>query len=713
MSNHSELTIEEKLLGKIAGEDTGIEIKKTICSICSHNCGIDAYVKDGIVIKVEGSAENAASHGTLCSKGAAMRQYLYHKDRIRTPLLKKGGRDSTEFEAISWENAMEIAASHLQKIKDESGPESVAFYVGFPKWLRSFVKRLCLSFGSPNFCTESSTCYHATALASELTYGYQSSPDMKGTDCLLLWSANPLHSDTSSAKGLLKAVDHGMKLIEVGPFVTPVTKHAEMHLRIRPGTSGALALAMANVIIEEGLYDVEFVNQFTKGFEEYRSYVREFTPKAAESITTVPADLIIRAARLFAKSERAAIKSGASPTVHHTNGLQNHRAIISLVGLTGNFDREGGHYVVPWSYYHAPNGLDTRDGEFEQARSAEGMPARVGSDINPIWDKLKKEGQSVYLPFQIKSGKPYPIRSVVGFGMNYRMWPGSDFMKEALNKLDFLMTADLFMTDTTRLSDLVLPVCSTFERQQIKMYPGRFGLWTEPVIDPIGESRSDIDLITDLSAALKLNDPLFSQGYKACVDWILEPSGMKVADLEQHPGGCVLEKGSMPPYQKYRQNGFPTPSGKMEFSSSILGEAGLEPLPKYEEPLHSPISTPDIAEKFPLVLTTGSRLPMFFHSRTFRLPWTRRLSPDPMVEINPVDAEKRGIREGDRVKLSTPKSHLIVKAHLTGKVAPGVAAMYHDYPGADVNELIYPDYRDPISGYPGFKSLLCEVESVT
>jgi anaerobic selenocysteine-containing dehydrogenase len=710
MSSSNELTLDEKRLGKIPGEETGIEIRKTICSICSNNCGIDAYVKDGVVIKVEGTAENASSHGTLCSKGAAMRQYVYHKDRIRTPLLKKGGRDSTEFEAISWEQAMEVAASRLQKTKDEFGPESVAFYVGFPKWNRSFVKRLALNFGSPNFCTESSTCYHATVIASELNYGYQSSPNMNGTKCMLVWSTNPFHSDTPAAKGLLKAVENGMKIIEVGPFITPLTKHAEMHLRLRPGTSGALALAMANIIIEEGLVDLEFVEKHTRGYEEYKAYVSTFTPEVAEKITTVPADLIIKAAKLFGISKPASIKSGASPTVHHTNGVQNQRAITALLGLTGNFDVEGGNYVVPWSYFHAPNGLVTRDGEFEKAGYHDRMPPRIGADIYPVWDMLKGEGQSIHLPFQIQNQKPYPIKSVVGFGMNYRMWPGSDYMKESLRKLDFLVTADLFMTETTKLSDLVLPVCSTFERSQIKMYPGRFGLWTDPVIEPIGESRSDIDVVCDLSAALKLDDPLLEKGYKACVDWILEPSGIQIADLEKHPGGCALKVGTMPPFLKYKDGGFPTPSGKMEFSSSILEENGLESLPKYTEPKHSPISTPEIAKDYPLVFTTGARLPMFFHSRTFRLSWTQRLSPHPIVEINPLDAEKRNIKEGDRVKLSTPRSSLIVKAHLTGKTAPGVAAMYHGYPGADVNELIEPDYRDPISGYPGFKSLLCEVE---
>jgi anaerobic selenocysteine-containing dehydrogenase len=605
MPRSDRFAAERRRTAKIPGAETGIQVKKTLCSICSNNCGINAYVQDGAVIKVEGSAENQFSRGTLCSKGAAMRQYVYHPDRIRTPLLKKGKGKTAEFEAISWDRAIEIAAERLNDIKNQYGPESVVFYVGFPKWMRSFVKRLAHRFGSPNFCTESSTCFFGTVVASQLTYGQMGGADLNGCNCLLVWSTNPFHSDTPAAKRLLRKRAEGMKVIEVGPFITPFTQHADIHLRLRPGTSGALALGMAHVIIEERLYDHGFINTYAHGFDEFREYVKAFPPKIVEDITTVPAEAMIKAARLYATAKPAAIMSGASPTVHHTNGVQNHRAITALIGLTGNFDRQGGNYVVPTSYFHAPNGLKTRDDEFEQVRPWEEMAPRMGHDVHPIWDKIKQEAQAMHLPFQIRSGEPYPIRGVVGFGMNYRMWPGSDFMKESLKQLDFLVTADLFMTDTTRLSDLVLPICSTFERQQLKMYPGRYGIWTEPIIDPIGQSRSDVEVIQDLSRSLGLDDALLEKGYRTCVDWILEPSGMQVADLEKNPGGCRLTVGAMPPYLKYRNGGFPTPTGKMEFTATILKEAGIESLPFYKEPKHSPRSTPDIAKDFPLVLTTG------------------------------------------------------------------------------------------------------------
>jgi anaerobic selenocysteine-containing dehydrogenase len=697
--------------GKIPGGDAGIEVRKTICAICNpfSHCGIDAYVKDGVIIKVEGSKGHPHSQGTLCSKGAASRQYIYHQDRIHTPLVRRGEKGSGDFEAVTWEEAMETIAERLLRIKEESGPESVAFFAGYSKWMRPFLKRLAHSFGSPNYCTESSTCYQATAMAAKLNYGYYGPPDVPNAKCLLVWSTNPFHSNTSAVRRLLDARERGLKIIEVGPLNTPLTAHADFHLRIRPGTSGALALGMARVMIEEGLYDREFVDNYSHGFEEYREYVGRFTPRATEEITGVPADVMIGAARLYATSKPAAMMNSASPTVHHTNGLQNHRALIALVGLTGNFDVKGGNYVAPPTWLYVPAGLPARELQFEQSRPWDQMAPRIGQDRYPVWSKLVEEAQAMHLPFQIRSGKPYPVRALLGFGMRYRMWPGSDFMLESLRKLDFLVNVDLFMTETARLSDVVLPACTSFERSELKVWVESHVMWTQPVIEPLWQSRSDAEIIYDLARRIAPDDELMQKGYEASVDWILEPSGLTVAELKKHPAGLRPRQAKLPPYAKYRKTGFPTPTGKMEFSSTLLKSAGLDGLPTFREPQLGPRSTPEVAEKFPLILTTGARLPMYQHSRTFRLGWTRSLRPDPSVDIHPKDASSRGISNGDRVSLSTPRGSLKVRANLTEVVPPGVANIYHAWPEADVNLLIEPDYLDPISGFPGFKSLLCEV----
>lgn len=709
-------SLAQLIQAKVPGSETGIEIHKTICDICNvyTHCGIDAYIKSGVVVKVEGTKENPNSEGTLCSKGNASRQYIYHKDRIRTPLIRRANRKSGNFVPVSWDEALDYISERLLKIKKTSGPESVVFFSGYPKWMRPFLKRLALSFGSPNFCTESSVCFWATYQAAALNYGGLGGPDIANSKCLLAWSRNPFHTSTPMVRKLLDARERGMKIIDVGPLITPLTAHADIHLRMRPGTSGALALGIAHIIIEEDLYDHEFVENYTLGFEEYRDYVCRFTPDVTEDITGVSSQNIIAAARLYATSNPASLMVSANATTHHTNGVQNQRAIISLVGLTGNYDVPGGNMVLPFSFLHvASAGIETREHEFEHPRSLEDMPPRIGQDAYPAWCRIIQEGQSVHIPQQIQSRKPYPIRAMLGFGLNYRMWPGSDFMEESLKKLDFLVDVDIFMTDTAKLADVVLPACTSFERSELKVYPQNYAIWTKPAIDPQWDSRSDAEIIFELAKRINPDDKLMHKGYEACIDWILEPTGLSIKTLKKHPAGCEVKILSKPGFRKYEKNGFKTPSGKMEFASTILEETGFDPLPIYQEPKLSPRSTPEIAKKFPLILTTGSRLPMFIHSRTFRLEWTKGLRPDPMVDMNLVDGVNREIAHEDWVRLFTPRGAIKVRANLTERVPPGVVSMYHAYPEANVNLLLEPDYLDPISGYPGFKSLLCQVEKIS
>jgi len=696
---------------KSSGPSAGIEVRPTICSICNpgSHCGVDAYVKNGRIIKVKGSVETHNA-GTLCVKGAAGRQYVYHPDRLTTPLIRAGERGEGRFEPVSWKEALDLVSRRLTAIKAETGPESVFFYAGYPKWMRPFLKRLAHSFGSPNYASESSTCHTAVKLAAILNYGEDASPQVERAKCLLVWSRNPFYSNPPRSKAILAARKKGVKIIEVGPLITPLTRHADIHLRIRPGTSGALALSMAHVIIEEDLLDRDFINRWTLGFDAYRKLTRGFGPDVAQKITGVPAELIVRAARLFAGSKPAAIMSGASPTVHHTNGLQNQRAINALIGLTGNFDIPGGNHAFPSDYLYIANGVKTREERFKQSRPWGEMAPRVGQDQHPVWCRFIPEAHAMMLPFQIRSQKPYPIRAMLAFGLNYRMWPGSDFAMESFKKLDFLVDVDLFMTDTAKLADVVLPACSSYERSELKFYPEKRIRWTRPAIKPLGRSRSDADIIFDLAETLAPDDDLLRQGYEASVDWILEPSGFKLADLKKYPHGLTVADVSIPPYRKYEKAGFKTPSGKMEFTSLVLAEHGLDSLPVYREPKLSPVSTPEKAKDFPLILTTGARLPFFIHSRMFRIPRLLGFQPDPMVDINPLDARERGLNQGDWALLSTDRGAVRVRANLTETVLPGVVSMYHGRPEADVNLLIDPDDRDPISGFPAFKSLLCEVK---
>lgn len=712
--------LQRLLQGKIPCAQTGIEIKKSICTICdpATQCGLDLYVKDGKVIKVEGSKEHPFNKGTLCAKGAATRQYLYNAERIKTPLKRIGPKGSGEFEPISWDEALDTIAAKFNEIKNNQGPESVAFFSGYTKYYRPYLKRLTHSFGSPNYITESSTCHHATALAQKLVYGQPAAPDIANTNCLMVWSANKFHSAPAVGKTIQNRLEQGMKLIVIDPRVTPTAARADIHLRIRPGTDGALALAMAHTIIEEELFDQEFVGDYTFGFADYRDYVKQFTAERAEEITGIPAETIRAAARMYASAKPASIMTSASAIVHHTNGVQNYRAIFALIGLTGNYDILGGNFVSPQSFVHAPGRIITREHEFIQPRCWSEMAPRIGADRFPLWTEvIDEEGQAMQLPQQIRSGKPYPIKALIGFGLNFRMWPNSQGMLESLNMLDLFVNVDIFMTDTCKYADIVLPACTSVERSELRCYPSGYIIYTQPAIKPLYDSRSDIDIIYALADRLHLDDPLFKAGYESSIDWMLKPSSINIAELKKNPGGMPVPNPIKREERKYLKDGFKTPSGKLEFKSKILekyiGRPGHDALPVYTPSRRSYEATPELAKEYPFILNTGSRLPMFIHTRTYRLSWTSSLrSNHPAADINPADATYLGIKQDDTIHIATPEGMITVKANLAQMVLPGVVNMYHGHPDADVNQLFGNDYLDPLSGYPGFKSTLCKVEKV-
>lgn len=719
---------QRRLWAKLPGADTGIEVRKSVCTICdpATQCGLDLYVRGGRIVKVEGSKENPGSRGTLCSKGAATRQYVYHEDRLLTPLRRTGPRGSGSFEPVSWDEALEAVVAGLERVRAESGPESVVFYVGYPKHMRPFVQRLALQWGSPNFCTESSVCFTAVSMAFRLVYGQLAGPDVRNTRCCLVWGANPFHARSPAAAPLMDALDRGSRLVVVDPRRTQLAARADVHLQLRPGTDGALALGMAHVILDEGLHDAQFCAVHTRGFDEYREYVRRFDPDTVAGITGVPADKVRAAARLYAATAPAALVFSAAPLVQHTSGVQNARAVFTLIGLTGNYDVTGGNKPAPYGWLEVSGaGFTSRQHEFEMPRRWDDLPPRVGAERFPVWSALIDQAQAMDLPRQIRSGDPYPVRAMVAFGLNHRMFPGSDRFLDAVRKLDFICDVDLFATDSSRYADVVLPACSSVERSELRAYQQKWITLTEPAIAPLGESRSDTDIVVDLAHRLGLDDPLLNPEpgggadpaamFPGILDWILAPSGMTVDEIGSHPGGMPVGDPIPTPDRRYLEQGFPTPSGKMEFASSVLERLGpgigVDALPAWTPPACDTVGA-GMERDYPFILNAGSRLPMFIHSRTYRLPWTRGLRPLPMADINPADAAALGVAQGDRIELSSPAGSIRVLANLTELVRPGDIHMCHSHPEADVNLLLDPDALDPVSGFPGYRSARCRVDRV-
>jgi anaerobic selenocysteine-containing dehydrogenase len=423
----------------------------------------------------------------------------------------------------------------------------------------------------------------------------------------------------------------------------------------------------------------------------------------AEEMTGVPKSKIKEAAILYGTTKPASMLTSASATTHHLNGLQNHRAVVLLPGLTGNFDVPGGNYVEPHTFLHSWSGAPTNETKIRLLDRLKDLPPRIGEDRFPVWSRsYDPEGHSMVIPSQIKSGKPYPLKGFVGFGANHKMWPGSDSFKESLMSLDFLVNTDIFFTETCQFMDLVLPAATSFERSELKHWNAKYLMYTSPAIPPVGEARSDFDILCGIAKQLGMGELFWDGNLDRAVDEIMAPSGYTAEELKKFPAGTFVKNPLKPGYKKYEKSGFPTPSGKMEISSSVLKDAGFDALPFYKA------SQAD-TKAYPLILNTGSRLPMFIHSEMHNVPWCQELRKDPLLDINPTDAAERGIVQDDWLWLETSRAKIHVRANLTQTALQGVVHMFHGIDEANVNLLIEPDCLDPISGFPGFKSLRCQL----
>ena len=709
------MTEQERLLkAKIPGPETGIEIKHSLCDICTPGpqCGLNVYVKDGKVIKIDGTPGFFGSNGKLCTKGAANRQYVCREDRIRTPMKRVGERGSKEFVPISWEEAYDIIEENLSSIRERYGADSVTWFTGFTKWIRPWLNRLCNSFGSHNYLTESSTCFTAGKMANITVFGRNVQVDFSVTPKLIVsWAGNPFFTHYPVAKKYIQAKESGTKIIVIDVRHTQaVEKLSDLYLRPKIGTDAVLAHAMANVIIQNGWQDQDFINKYVHGYAEYCQMISQYDLETAEKITGVPKEDIRTAAEWIAHAKPTAVVPN-NGVVHHINGYNTHRAIVCLNLITGNFDKPGTIYPVKETFNHMVSGFATHEAEFVSETAFPQSLPRIGEERFPLWSKMMAEGQTMDFPRQVLEGKPYKIHALAAFGVNTMIFPEPSKFREALNKLDFIFATDLFWTEMCSYADVVLPVCSSIERSELKCYPAGYFYYTTPAIDPLYESKDDVEVMTELARRLCPQDNLLTQGYDACIHSIFRDNGDEIdqGKATNAPYRSALFKPYIP--GSYLKNGADTPSGKLELYSELI--AGIDP--SYELnplPVYYDGNGDTDPVKYPFVLMTGARLSHTIHSRGHKVPWLRSLRPEPMVDINPEDAKTLGIVQDDRVRLFNDVGEIYVKANVTEVANIGDLHFIHGYEEACASDLLSWNALDPYTGFPSYKQMRCAVEKV-
>ncbi|MBM4462738.1 MAG: dimethyl sulfoxide reductase subunit A [Chloroflexi bacterium] len=683
--------------GKRSKADNKVKTVLTSCTVdCGGRCALKIHVKGGMIVGVENAdAASEALHLRGCARGFAYRQRVHAPDRLKYPMKRVGARGEGKFERISWDEALDTVAEQLKRVKATYGPSAI-LYMGVAGGIGALygppvAERLLNLFGG---CTRHwgvISC-EGPIFAAQATYGGfitgNTPDDFVNSRLIVLWGWNPVESFRANAPFLKQAKEAGARIVCVDPRYTgSVAFLADQWIPIRPSTDAAMLIAMAYVIIKEGLQDQAFIDAYTVGFDQYKDYVlgREDgvakTPAWAEAITGVPAAVISDLARDYATMKPAALVAGWGPgrTVY---GEQYHRASAVLAAITGNVGIHGGYPGIVGSIGYMP--------------AQPKFPAPPGQYIFPLGDNPaanKLAASPFYSWFYSDSGvhickvADAMLRGKTGgyhtdLKLAYitnanpvNQWPDSNKMARALRKMEFIVVHELFMTPTAKLADILLPVNTALERNDIAtswMLSPPVYTYVNKAIDSAYECKSDLEICEELAARLGVT------GYndKTEDEWLREAAGAieVIGDYDDLRRKAVLQL-ELSEYASFKEqiddpknNPFPTASGKIEIYSQTLADYNnprLPPVPKYFEGWEKPL-----IEKYPLRIISAHS-PTHAKSQFHNIPWLRELEPQ-RLWINPADARARGISDGDLVRIFNEQGQMLIPARVTERIMLGV-----------------------------------------
>ncbi|MFC1869183.1 molybdopterin-dependent oxidoreductase [Thermodesulfobacteriota bacterium] len=712
--------------------------KYGICGICFHSPGCGAIVhfdEENKIDRLEPDHDSPVGN-ILCPIAGSVKEIIYSDSRLRHPLRRVGPKGTHNFEKITWDEAFDIIVNKLNELKRKYGPETVGFYTGTGTYERSFkdiyklkgseiylASSVLFPFGSPNTFGVGAPCYTSLGvLAPKLTMGclhIDMFSDIDNSDLILVWGTDPSNSTPPEMFERLKtASEEGAEIIVIDPRKTRAAElEGSEWMPIRPGSDGALALGLSHILIRDNLYDEKFVEEWTLGFDEFAEYVRDFTPEYVSKITGIKRTKIESLAESIYDAEGASyiMYTGLEYT---KSGVQNIRAVMVLWALAGQLDAEGGRCFI------------NRKNNFPLAANRQietpGFDKSIGKGTFPIYSfYCGGEPHASLLPKSIIDGDPYKIRAMFIQGASLlTSWPNPGLWSRALEELEFLVTIDLQLTRDAAYAEIVLPATTAFEQESYCYYGSSIRL-REKLIEPVGEARPNYYILAELARRLGYGH-LYPQNQKELLEYILGDSGFTVEDLKKADKHVLKNNIAEMQYRKWESGllrsdgkpGFETPSGKFEIKSTILEKYGYSGIPRYEEPNETPVSSPELFEKYPLILGTGPCKPDM-KSCLRAIPSFMKKYPYPAVEINESDAKDRRIEMGDVVMIKTARGSVLMRAYVTNKIMKGFvyAAVggggplgTDEWKQANVNILTDSEQFDEISGFPNYKSLLCQVK---
>jgi anaerobic selenocysteine-containing dehydrogenase len=724
-------------------------MKSVVHAACPHDCpdacGVLITVEDGQATKIVGDPAHPVTRGFLCAKVAKYLDRVYSPDRVLYPMRRMGpkGRDGLrslaptgragapgptqtlhEWQRITWDEALEEITSRFQKIVAEFGSEAILPYsfggtlgmLNSASMDRRFFHRLGASQLARNICSAAGEA----GLESVLGIKLGTEPEQfRHSRYILAWAANIHGNNVHLWPFIEEARRQGAKLVVIDPYRTRTAACADWYLPINPGTDAALALAMMRVIINENLYDTDYVEHCTVGFEQLRSKVQEYTPERVATWTGIAASDIVKLAREYATTHPAVIRLNYGVQRSEGGGMAT-RAVAMLPCITGSWKEVGGGLQLSTSGAFAPIGgaLKRKDLMLQSL----GRPARTVSMV-----ELGKALNTLADP---------PIQALFVYGSNpAATCPNHNDVVRGLQRPDlFTVVHEQFFTDTTDYADIVLPATTFFEHKELQTAYGHYFLQvSDQAIEPLGECRSNVEVFRALAEGMGFEDECFRESVDQMIDaaldtdhpWLhgidrerLEREGQVRLNFEKaelrsrgQPGAVVPTQATYPAFLPFARGNFFTVSGKAELYSEILKAQGLDPVVHFEPPNESRHS--EQAKVLPLELL-ARKADNFLNSSFSNLPTIQKMEEPGLLEMNAFDAGKRGIADGDRVRVYNRRGDILLRAKVDGAVQPGVVCAQLSWAklapqGRNINVLTSEKLTD-LGNSATFYSVLVEVE---
>jgi thiosulfate reductase/polysulfide reductase chain A len=654
-------------------QEKGLETKivHTACQVCSGACAVKAYVQNGRLVELRGNPDDQISRGILCVKGISGIQWLYDPDRLKFPMKRtnpqKGIGVDPQFVRISWQEAYDTIAKKLNEYREKFGPESIAFIMR----PNPFAQRLAKAMGTPNYISHHNTCYttHEVVWRATVTgTGRPWTTDYANAKYILSFGWDmPGKAKNMQTQHFIEAIEKGAKVVVLDPRYTVTASKANLWIPIKPGTDLAFALAMINVIIGENLYDRQFINDLTTGFDEVKEFIKPYTPQWASEITEVPAATIEKVAREFATNRPAVIathkRDAAGP--NYANSWRLSHAQIILMALVGSIDRLGGPIIERMPKF------PSLDSVFPPPPYPKPRAPRIdGMEKFPI---LAKTGKGSFSTFHraVLEGKPYPIKAAIVRKHNIFAFPNAPSMVEALKKLEFMVVLDIHPSEMIQMADIVLPDHHYLEgsavlgRQYFGLYP-QIAI-QQPVIKPLYETKGFRNIMVDLGNAMGLGEYFKGVTPGGHDEACLKANGYSMEELKKSPNGLL---GAPKPFVPKTE--FGTPSKKIELYASELKKYGYDPLPAWKEKAVKP------SKEYPFYFVT-TRPSVFIHSTLQNLEYNIEIYPENQCFIHSETAQRLGVKDGEYVIVESPVNRIKVKAKVTEGIRPDTVCVDHGF----------------------------------